>query len=138
MRLGAVAALNRGVTQAGPPLPVTVANSVPAPGRVPVEFECMADYRPFWKGKWHLRVFRAAGREVPCQEEQPEALLPFNDWRRKLCFLDRLPAVGVARYEVRAFEGPAPAKRVRRGDTHRFPRNRHMSPSFISAAPPAS
>jgi len=41
---------------------------------------------------------------VECQEEQPEALLPFHDWRRKLCFVDDLPGVGAARYEVRAEE----------------------------------
>jgi alpha-mannosidase len=109
-RLGAVAGLNRRGTP-GPPLPLTVANANPALPRVPVEFECMADYRPFWKGRWHLRLFRADGREVPCQEEQPEALLPFNDWRRKLCFVDDLPGVGITRYEVRAFEGAAPGKR---------------------------
>ncbi len=118
VRLGAVAALNplRGISRtlvrggiANSAIPVTVVNGVPAPGRVPVEFECMADYRPFWKGEWHLRLFRPDGREAPCQEEQPEALLPFNGWRRRLCFVDRLPGVGLARYEVRAFEGPAPA-----------------------------
>jgi alpha-mannosidase len=86
---------------------VTVANANPSLFRVPVEFECMADYRPFWKGEWHLRLFRPDGREVPCQEEQPEALLPFNDWRRRISFIDDLPGVGVSRYKLRAFEGPA-------------------------------
>ena len=118
VRLAAAAALAplRGASRtlaagrtANSPLPVTVVNSVPSPGRVPVEFECMADYRPFWEGEWHLRLFSADGREIPCQEEQPEALLPFSDWRRKLCFVDRLPGVGMAWYEVRAFEGSAPA-----------------------------
>jgi len=106
LRLGAVAALNQGARKS-PPLPVTVANANPSLVRVPVEFECMADYRPFWKGEWHLRLFRPDGREVACQEEQPEALLPFNDWRRKISFVDDLPGVGVSRYELRAFEGPA-------------------------------
>jgi alpha-mannosidase len=109
-RFGAVGALNPD-GGASPLLPVTVANANPAPERVPVEFECMADYRPFWKGEWHLRLFRADGSEVLCQEEQPEALLPFNGWRRRLSFVDDLPGVGLSRYEVRAFEGPAPAKR---------------------------
>ncbi|MGA2533308.1 MAG: glycoside hydrolase family 38 C-terminal domain-containing protein [Candidatus Aminicenantales bacterium] len=106
VRLGAVAALDRGAAKS-PPLPVTVANANPSAVRAPVEFECMADYRPFWKGEWHLRLFRRDGREIPCQEEQPEALLPFNGWRRRISFLDELPGVGVSRYEVRAFEGPA-------------------------------
>lgn len=109
-RFAAVAALNSG-GGAGSPLPVTVANANPLPGRVPVEFECMADYRPFWKGEWHLRLFRADGSEVLCQEEQPESLLPFNGWRRRLSFVDDLPGVGLSKYEVRAFEGPAPEKR---------------------------
>ena len=106
IRLEAVAVINRGQAKS-PALPVTVANANPALTRVPVEFECMADYRPFWKGEWHLRLFRPDGREVACQEEQPEALLPFNDWRRRLSFVDDLPGVGVSRYELKAFEGPA-------------------------------
>jgi alpha-mannosidase len=111
IRLGAATALNRGDAKS-PPLPVTVVNANPSITRVPVEFECMADYRPFWKGKWHLRLFRADGREVPCQEEQPEALLPFNGWRRRVSFIDDLPGVGISRYELRAFEGPAPEKKA--------------------------
>jgi alpha-mannosidase len=110
VRLGAAASLNRGGAPS-PPLPVTVANANPSLARAPVEFECMADYRPFWKGEWHLRLFRPDGGEVRCQEEQPEALLPFNGWRRRLSFVDALPGVGLSRYEVRAFEGPAPDKR---------------------------
>jgi len=111
LRLGAVVALNRG-GERSPALPVTVANANPSLTRAPVEFECLADYRPFWKGEWHLRLFRADGREVPCQEEQPEALLPFNGWRRRISFVDDLPGVGVSRYEVRAFEGPAPESKI--------------------------
>ncbi|MGA2361858.1 MAG: glycoside hydrolase family 38 C-terminal domain-containing protein [Candidatus Aminicenantales bacterium] len=106
LRLGAVAVLNRGGAKS-PPLPVTVANANPSLTRVPVEFECMADYRPFGTGKWHLRLFRPDGRAVTCQEEQPEALLPFNDWRRRISFVDDLPGIGVSRYELRAFEGTA-------------------------------
>jgi alpha-mannosidase len=110
IRLGAVAVLSRGDAPS-PPLPVTVANANPSLGRVPVEFECMADYRPFWKGEWHLRLFRPDGKEIACQKEQPEALLPFNDWRRRISFMDELPGVGVSRYELRVFEGPSPGKR---------------------------
>jgi alpha-mannosidase len=106
IRLGAAAAL-AGIEAQGPPLPLVVLNSNPSLPRVPVEFECMADYRPFWKGEWHLRVSRADGSEVVCQEEQPEALLPFNEWRRRLSFVDDLPGVGAARYKIKAFKGPA-------------------------------
>ncbi|MDP2916042.1 MAG: glycoside hydrolase family 38 C-terminal domain-containing protein [Candidatus Aminicenantes bacterium] len=87
-------------------------NANPSCPAVPVEVECMADYRPFWKGKWRLRLFRPDGSEVPCQEEQPEALLPFNGWRRKICFMADLPGVGVSHYEARAFK----EKRGERGD----------------------
>ncbi|MCX6570767.1 MAG: hypothetical protein NT006_05010 [Candidatus Aminicenantes bacterium] len=103
--LRAAASWNRG-SVANPALPVTVFNANPSLRRAPVEFECMADYRPFWKGQWRLRLFRADGREVVCQEEQPEALLPFNDWRRRVSFIDDLPGVGVSRYFIKAFEVP--------------------------------
>jgi alpha-mannosidase len=104
--LAAVASLNRG-SHDSPPLPVTIFNANPSLGRVPVEFECMADHRPFWKGKWRMRLFRADGREVACQEEQPESLLPFNNWRRRISFVDDLAGVGVSRYHLKAFEIPA-------------------------------
>jgi alpha-mannosidase len=51
-----------------------------------------------------MRLFRADGREVACQEEQPESLLPFNNWRRRISFVDDLPGVGVSRYYLKAFE----------------------------------
>jgi alpha-mannosidase len=101
--LEAAASLNRGSGQS-PSLPVTVLNANPSLRRVPVEFECMADHRPFWTGTWRMRLFRADGVEVACQEEQPESLLPFNNWRRRISFIDDLPGVGAARYELRAFE----------------------------------
>jgi len=107
-RLGAAAAFGRGEGE-GPALPVTVLNANPVLSRAPVEFETMADYRPFWKGTWHLRLFRHDGREIPCQEEQPEALLPFNDWRRRISFMDDLPGVGAAHYFLKAFPGKDPA-----------------------------
>jgi alpha-mannosidase len=109
LSLGAAAALNRMLPVSGTtPVPVTVLNSNPALTEVPVEVECMADYRPFWKGEWHLRVYRRDGTEIVFQEEQPESLLPFN-WRKKLCFLAELPGVGAAPFEVKAF----PEKRTR-------------------------
>ena len=104
--LRATASLNRG-SRNSPSLPLTVVNANPSLRRVPVEFECMADHRPFWKGLWRMRLFRADGREVPCQEEQPESLLPFNNWRRRISFVDDLPGVGVSRYYLRAFEIPS-------------------------------
>jgi alpha-mannosidase len=107
----AVAALNRG-SRNSPALPVTVFHANPSLGRGPVEFECMADHRPFWKGTWRMRLFRADGREVASQEEQPESLLPFNNWRRRISFVDDLPGIGIARYYLTAFEIPA----VRRPD----------------------
>ena len=101
--LRAISALNHG-SHNSPPLPITVFNVNPSLRRVPVEFECMADHRPFWKGTWHMRLFRPDGREVACQEEQPESLLPFNNWRRRISFIDDLPGVGVSRYYLKAFE----------------------------------
>jgi alpha-mannosidase len=101
LRLGAAAAWNSGRPR-DLYIPVTVLNSVPGLGPVPVEVEAMSCHRPFWKGKWSLRLFSLAGAEVPCQEEQPEALLPFNDWRRKVVFMADLPALGAAHYELRA------------------------------------
>jgi len=103
--LRAISVLNRGSLDS-PPLPVTVFNANPSLGRVPVEFECMVDHRPFWKGTWRMRLFRADGREVTCQEEQPESLLPFNNWRRRISFIGDLPGIGVSRYHLRAFEVP--------------------------------
>jgi alpha-mannosidase len=105
LRLGAAAALNRVLpVGGGTPVPVTVLNSNPSLTEVPLEVECMADYRPFWKGEWHLRVFGRDGTEIVSQEEQPESLLPFN-WRKKVCFLAELPGVGAARFEVKSFPG---------------------------------
>lgn len=103
-RLGAAAAVNR-----GKPMrlyvPVTVLSSNPACTTVPVEAECMLDLRPKWTGTWHLRLFSLDGKEIPSQEEQPESLLPFNGWRRKVTFFPELPAVGASHYEIRIVEG---------------------------------
>jgi alpha-mannosidase len=112
--LAAAASLNRGSGHS-PSLPVTVFNSNPSLLPVPVEFECMADHRPFWKGQWRMRLFRADGREVVCQEEQPESLLPFNNWRRRISFIDDLPGVGVSRYELKAFEIPKKKPGIKSG-----------------------
>lgn len=107
IRLSAAASLVRGPGES-PALPVVIANGNPAATRVPVEVEDMISYRPKWSGTWHLRLFGPGGREIPCQEEQPEPLLPFNGWRRKVAFLADLPGVGAAKYELRLFEGEKP------------------------------
>jgi alpha-mannosidase len=86
-------------------IPIAVLHAFPSPPFVPVEVEAMADYRPFWKGEWHLRLFGLGGKEIVTQEEQPESLLPFNSWRRKLCFLAALPGVGCSFFMARAFPG---------------------------------
>jgi len=122
LRLAAATAFNQ-----GPPrpldIPLTVLNANPSCPTAPVEVEAMIDCRPKWSGQWHLRLFRLDGTEVACQEEQPEALLPFNGWRRKISFLDTLPHVGPAHYELRVFEGarlpqPCVAQLSHRLDPH--------------------
>ncbi len=85
-------------------IPLTVLGSNPALTRVPVEAEFMIEHRPKWTGSWTVRLEDAAGRDVACQEEQPEALLPFNGWRRKIVFLADLPGVGAAYYKVKPVE----------------------------------
>lgn len=104
VRLKAVAAANRRI-KGFHGLPITVLNTNPGLRKSPVEVEFMVSHRPLWKGHWHVRLFRADGTAIPCQEEQPEALLPFNGWRRKISFLDGLPDVGFARYYLEVREG---------------------------------
>ncbi len=104
LRFTAAAAFNRGATQRLY-IPVTVLHANPSCTAVPIEVEAMLDLRPKWTGAWHLRLFRLDGAELVCQEEQPEALLPFNGWRRKISFFDTLPQVGAAHYELRLAEG---------------------------------
>lgn len=77
-------------------IPLVVLNTNPSLTSVPVEVECMADYRPLPEGRWRLHLYDLPGKEIFCQEEQPEALLPFNDWRRKLSFWAKLAGVGAS------------------------------------------
>jgi len=133
--LGAAATMNDAHGK-GPVLPVTVLNTNPSLTRVPVEFEAMADYRPFWKGRWHMGLFRSEGREAACQEEQPEALLPFNDWRRKICFMADLPGVGAARYYLQALKGKARYRNAKAALKHRFDKSNGLV-SSLQAAPGA-
>jgi len=104
LRLGAAAAFNAGQPR---PLyiPVTVLNTNLACTRVPVEVEAMLDLRPKWSGKWQLRLCTIEGEEVACQEEQPESLLPFNGWRRKVAFMADLPQLGAKHYHLEIREG---------------------------------
>ena len=104
VRMGTAAALNRGLYHPAY-IPVTILNANTALTRVPVDVECMLDLRPKWTGTWHLRVTTPDGTEIPCQEEQPESLLPFNQWRRKLSFMADLPQLGAARYVIAIHEG---------------------------------
>jgi alpha-mannosidase len=131
--LGAAAALNdaRGT---GPALPVTVVNTNPSLTRVPVEFEGMVDYRPFWKGSRHMGLFRSDGRKAACQEEQAEAILPFNDWRRKFCFMADLPGVGAARYYLRAFEGKERRRNAKAALKHQFDKSNGLIISLQAAS----
>ncbi len=104
LRFGAAVNFNSGKPEEAY-IPVTVMNSNPACANVPIEFECMISHRPKWKGKWHIKLFDQKGKEIPCQEEQPEALLSFNGWRRKISFMADLPSLGSQNYTAEAVEG---------------------------------
>jgi alpha-mannosidase len=129
LRLGAASAFSQRLpAEERAAIPITVLNSNPALGEAPVEVEFMADYRPFWKGEWHFRVFGGDGREVPSQEEQPEALLPFN-WRKKACFLGRVPGLGAAHFEARVLPGQRRDRGERRANPeliYRIDRNKGL------------
>jgi len=112
LRLAAVTSFNSG-KQRKLYIPVTVWNTNPSCPVVPVEVECMIDLRPKWAGDWHLRLYSLDGREIPCQEEQPESLLPFS-WRKRISFMASLPQVGAARYELRIQKGKRGEKEERR------------------------
>ncbi len=104
MDLKAAVCFNRGKRK-NEYLPITVVNTNPGLDLVPVEVEFMISQRPKWSGKWHVELYNSEGGKIICQEEQPEALLPFNSWRRKISFLDKLPALGVRHYSVKLTEG---------------------------------
>ncbi len=86
-------------------LPVLVAHTNLALDNVPIEIEFMVDHRPLWTGLWHTRLYAAGGEEIPAQEEQPAARLPFNDWRRKLVAMVEPPALGLQPLEIKRFAG---------------------------------
>ena len=112
LRLDVLARANAGGRKRRLYIPLTVWNTNPACRQVPVEVECMVDYRPKWKGEWHLQLASLDGGGIVCQEEQPESILPFA-WRRKIAFMAELPAVGCIRYQVQCLEG----QRVARSST---------------------
>jgi alpha-mannosidase len=86
-------------------VPVTVLEAPATAGPFPVEAECMLDYRPRLDGPWHLEVRGLDGRSVVSQEEQPESLLPYNGWRRKVCFMAEGEGLGASFYGLEACEG---------------------------------
>ncbi len=90
-------------------VPVTVINGAASPGRFPVEAECMLDYRPRLDRPWHLEVKTLDGQGVVSQEEQPESLLPYNGWRRKVCFMAEDEGLGASFYDLEAREGQSTA-----------------------------
>ncbi|MDZ7401295.1 MAG: hypothetical protein ONB37_14125 [candidate division KSB1 bacterium] len=91
-----------------PIIPLTIMNTNPGLTHVPIEVECMLSHRPKWSGVWHLKLFNLNETELPCQEEQPEALLPFNGWRRKVSFMADLPGVGATHFYLLPVEGEPP------------------------------
>ncbi|GAB4367013.1 MAG: alpha-mannosidase [Calditrichia bacterium] len=101
LRVEAAVAFNQGPRREAY-LPVTILNHSPLQISQPVEFECMISHRPKWEGIWHLRLFNREGKEIPCQQEQSEALLPFNAWRRKICFMADLSPMGVTHFYLEA------------------------------------
>jgi alpha-mannosidase len=110
--MDAITRINRSVPELKAYIPVTVFNSNPKLSTFPVEFECMSDYRPLWTGEWELKLYDRNGNPVPSQEEQPEALLPFHRWRRKISFLAKDLSAGVHHFSMKAVpaqNNPKPA-----------------------------
>ncbi|MFH0991924.1 MAG: glycoside hydrolase family 38 C-terminal domain-containing protein [bacterium] len=104
IRTGAATNLNKGNHRCLY-IPVSLYNTNPSVTSCPAQVECVIAYQPKWTGNWHLRLYALDGSEIPCQEEQPESLLPFNSWRRRVSFKAELPQLGVSRYELQLHEG---------------------------------
>jgi len=109
LRMKAVTALNH-FHEKSPDLPLTVLNTNPLLTEYPVEAEFMLSHRPKWKGAWHVELSFLSGKKIICQEEQPEALLPFNGWRRKISFFSRLPGMGLSNFKLKVKQGRAESK----------------------------
>jgi alpha-mannosidase len=104
LNMQSITSINQSVAPLKAHIPVTVFNSNAGLTTMPVEFECMSDYRPFWEGEWTLKLFDRQGNEIACQEEQPDARLPFHRWRRKISFLAKDLAPGVHHYYLTPVE----------------------------------
>ena len=112
LKLEAACVLNRGIDYDAY-IPITILNTHPNLRKIPVEVECMISHRPKWEGLWYIKLFNIDGKEIPCQEEQPDALLPFNGWRRKICFMADVPSLGKANFYAEAVEGRKTLKEVK-------------------------
>ncbi len=104
LNMGSITAINQAAEPLKAHIPVTVFNSNAGLSTFPVEFECMSDYRPFWEGEWVLKLYDRQGKEIPCQEEQPGARLPFHRWRRKISFLAKDLEPGVHHFYLNPVE----------------------------------
>ncbi len=90
--------INRSSKKLRAHIPVSLYNSLEGLSKFPVEFECMADHRPFWDEEKVLVLSDRKGKIIPSQEEQPDALLPFHRWRRKVVFMADKLNKGVHHY----------------------------------------
>ncbi len=110
LRLKAVTGLNQ-PNEKSTSLPVTVLNINPSLNEAPVEVEFMLSPRPKWKGEWHVELSTLKGQRIECQQEQPEALLPFNGWRRKISFFTPLPGIGISNFRLEVKKGKEKTKK---------------------------
>ncbi|MBD3415270.1 MAG: hypothetical protein GF421_12680 [Candidatus Aminicenantes bacterium] len=86
-------------------IPITVLNTNPSLAAAPVEVEFMLSHRPKWEGQWHVELSTLSGKQIVCQEEQPEALLPFHGWRRKVSFFTPLSGMGIRNFQMKVRKG---------------------------------
>jgi alpha-mannosidase len=91
-------------------IPVTLLNADPGLKKAPAEVECMISQRPKSTGTWRLHLYDRHGQRIPCQEEQPEALLPFNKWRRRVVFMANFESCGASHYLLKPVEDTAVQK----------------------------
>jgi len=87
VNLDMITRINRSAKSYKAHIPLSLFCSDLALSKFPVEFECMSDHRPFWDEERDLVLTDENGKEVACQEEPPDALLPFHRWRRKVVFM---------------------------------------------------